>query len=46
MIGVPKSNDLYLKDCKDNFGFFYISYIIIIVVDYCMPIDKMMFFLH
>jgi hypothetical protein len=40
MIKVPKGNDLFLKDCEGQLLFF-IYYIIIVVVDYCMPINKM-----
>lgn len=42
MIGLPKKNDLYFKGpIMDNFGFLKFC-IIIVIVDFCMPIDNMM----
>jgi len=41
MIGVLKKIDMYLKDYKGQLWIF-LSYIIIVLVDCCKPIDKMM----
>ncbi len=41
MIGVLKRNDLLNFFCKDTTLDFCISSIIIVVMDCCMPIDKM-----
>jgi hypothetical protein len=41
MIEVPKRNDMYLKDFKKKLDF-CLSYIITVVVDCCMLINKMM----
>jgi hypothetical protein len=42
MIRVPKRNDLVFKGQQRTTLDICLSYIIIVVVDYCMPIDKMM----
>jgi hypothetical protein len=39
--GVLERNDMYLKDYKGQLWIF-LSYIIIVLVDCCKPIDKMM----
>ncbi len=42
-IGVPKKNDLVFKGQQRTTLDICLAYIIIVVVDCCMPIDKMMF---
>jgi hypothetical protein len=42
-IGIPKKNDLVFKGQQKTTLDICLSYIIIVVVDCCMPIDKMMF---
>jgi hypothetical protein len=42
MIGVLKMNDIIFKDCKGQLWIF-VYFTFIVVWDYCMPIDKMMY---
>ncbi len=41
-IGVPKGNDLFLKDRKGQIWDFCLSHVIVVGVDCCMLIGKMM----